>query len=213
MALDASLVVSLTSRLDDNSIPTAFSSIQGAHQDLENRAVSLSNSAELFATTALNADNSDASFLVVATTLANLNESLDKVEQALAVAEVGLELLIVARAEELAEQEEQVETAKGLSDLFGISLDPWDYCFIATAAYGIPAAEQIDVLREFRDDVLLQCGLGQAFVGLYYEYSPPVAAFIFEHESLRTVVREGFVDPLVWVVSKTRGLWEPATAP
>jgi hypothetical protein len=41
-------------------------------------------------------------------------------------------------------------------------------CFIATAAYGTPDAEQIDVLREFRDAVLLKNMSGSLFVALYY---------------------------------------------
>ncbi|GAG59642.1 unnamed protein product, partial [marine sediment metagenome] len=51
-------------------------------------------------------------------------------------------------------------------------------CFIATAAYGTPTAEQIDVLREFRDVVLLESTAGSQFVFLYYQLSPPVADFI-----------------------------------
>jgi len=51
-------------------------------------------------------------------------------------------------------------------------------CFVATAAYGTPSAEQIDVLREFRDTVLLKSTLGSQFVALYYRLSPPVAEVI-----------------------------------
>ncbi|TET47107.1 hypothetical protein E3J62_02420, partial [candidate division TA06 bacterium] len=63
-------------------------------------------------------------------------------------------------------------------------------CFIATAAYGTPSAEQIDVLREFRDSVLLESTAGSVFVSLYYQLSPPVADFIAGNELLRTLVRE-----------------------
>ena len=55
-------------------------------------------------------------------------------------------------------------------------------CFIATAAYGTPTAEQIDVLREFRDVVLLESTIGSQFVALYYRLSPPVADFIAGNE-------------------------------
>jgi hypothetical protein len=48
-------------------------------------------------------------------------------------------------------------------------------CFIATAAYGTATAEQVDVLRAFRDQVLLQSALGSQFVAWYYQASPPVA--------------------------------------
>jgi Regulator of chromosome condensation (RCC1) repeat len=62
-------------------------------------------------------------------------------------------------------------------------------CFIATAAYGTPMAEEIQILREFRDEYLLTNPLGQALVGLYYRISPPIAEFITEHPSLKPIVR------------------------
>ena len=80
-------------------------------------------------------------------------------------------------------------------------------CFIATAAYGTPAAEQIDVLREFRDEVLLQNSAGSTFVALYYRLSPPIARFIAGNEFLRTLVRELLVDPAVWIVEATGTIW------
>ena len=80
-------------------------------------------------------------------------------------------------------------------------------CFIATAAYGTPTAKQIDVLREFRDVVLLKSTLGSRFVALYYQFSPPVADSIAGHELLRTLVRELLVDPIVWMVQLTGDMW------
>ena len=80
-------------------------------------------------------------------------------------------------------------------------------CFIATAAYGTPAAEEIDILRQWRDEFLLHNPPGIAFVAIYYEFSPPIADFISEHDVLRTAVREGFVDPVVSVVALTQGWW------
>ena len=80
-------------------------------------------------------------------------------------------------------------------------------CFIATAAYGSPTAEQIDVLREFRDAVLLESTAGSVFVSLYYQLSPPVADFIAGNEPLRILVRELLIDPIVWVVEATGEVW------
>jgi hypothetical protein len=76
-------------------------------------------------------------------------------------------------------------------------------CFIATAAYGTPTAKQIDLLREFRDVVLLKSTVGSQFVALYYQVSPPIADFVAGNELLRTLVRELLVDPIVWVVAAT----------
>jgi uncharacterized repeat protein (TIGR02543 family) len=80
-------------------------------------------------------------------------------------------------------------------------------CFIATAAYGSPTAEQLDVLREFRDGVLLESAAGSQFVALYYKLSPPIADFISGSSFLRTLVRELLVDPVVWVVGATGDIW------
>ena len=62
-------------------------------------------------------------------------------------------------------------------------------CFIATAAYGTPMAEEIQSLREFRDEYLLTNAVGRALVALYYRVSPPIAEFITEHPSLKAIVR------------------------
>jgi len=80
-------------------------------------------------------------------------------------------------------------------------------CFIATAAYGTPTAKQLDVLRAFRDDVLLKSTVGSQLVNLYYRVSPPIADFISEHNSVRTLVRELLVDPIVRLLEATGDIW------
>ena len=80
-------------------------------------------------------------------------------------------------------------------------------CFIATAAYGTSTARQLDLLREFRDVVLLNSTLGSRLVDLYYQVSPPIAEFISEHDVVRTLVREVLIDPVVWLVEATRAIW------
>ena len=80
-------------------------------------------------------------------------------------------------------------------------------CFIATAAYGTDTAEEINILREFRDVVLLPSSLGTEFVSLYYEISPPVAEVISQHDSLRTAVKVGFIDPIVAILNWSHALW------
>ncbi len=62
-------------------------------------------------------------------------------------------------------------------------------CFIATAAFGSPMQPQVELLRKFRNQVLLPSQWGRQFVKFYYQNSPPVAQFISENEFLRAAVR------------------------
>jgi hypothetical protein len=80
-------------------------------------------------------------------------------------------------------------------------------CFVATAAYGSPTAEQLDVLREFRDGVLLESAMGSQLVALYYRLSPPVADFISGNGFLMILVRELLVDPAVRMAGATGDIW------
>ncbi|RPH51738.1 MAG: choice-of-anchor D domain-containing protein [Desulfobacteraceae bacterium] len=70
-----------------------------------------------------------------------------------------------------------------------IKSDSGGGCFIATAAYGSSLDPHIKVLRKFRDRYLLTNSLGRVFVSGYYRYSPPVAAFIEKHETVKTAAR------------------------
>jgi hypothetical protein len=81
------------------------------------------------------------------------------------------------------------------------------YCFIATAAYGTETASQLNILRDFRDQVLLKNSLGSLFVEAYYQVSPPVAAFIAKSDFLRAIVRGVLVDPVVNLLQWSQGLW------
>ncbi len=62
-------------------------------------------------------------------------------------------------------------------------------CFIATAAFGSPLAKQIDILRKFRDTILLKSVAGRRFVAWYYKHSPAGAQYINQHPFLKFPVR------------------------
>ena len=70
-------------------------------------------------------------------------------------------------------------------------------CFIATAVYGTPLAEEVNILRQFRDEFLKTNLMGRAFVRVYYRLSPPVARHIAKHRALRVLVRRCLISPLV----------------
>jgi hypothetical protein len=80
-------------------------------------------------------------------------------------------------------------------------------CFVATATYGTDTAEEINLLREFRDVVLLTSRVGAGLTSLYYQVSPPIAEVIWQYDFLRTVVRAGFVDPIVAILNLSRTSW------
>jgi len=59
-------------------------------------------------------------------------------------------------------------------------------------------ADEVVVLRNFRDNFLSTNVPGRRLVEFYYNVSPPMANFIAKHESLRSVVQWGLL-PLVGV--------------
>ena len=73
-------------------------------------------------------------------------------------------------------------------------------CFIATAAFGTPFAEEINVLRNRRDDYLLKNRLGTMFVHSYYRLSPPIADNIRQSDSRRLLTRK-LLTPFVKILS------------
>src|SRR3990170_3256250 len=72
-------------------------------------------------------------------------------------------------------------------------------CFIATAAYGSYLDPHVQVLRGFRDNVLMENPIGRSFVDFYYRVSPPMADFIARHETLRTAARIALT-PIVYAI-------------
>jgi len=73
-------------------------------------------------------------------------------------------------------------------------------CFIATACYGTPMAEEVKILCTFRDQYLVINPTGRVFVKVYNRYSPKVADFVRKSEYLKTIVRE-FLKPVVWIIA------------
>jgi hypothetical protein len=62
-------------------------------------------------------------------------------------------------------------------------------CFIATAAYGTPMADEVIVLKRFRDQYLASMPAGRVFIDNYYKISPPIACFIEDKPVLKNITR------------------------
>ena len=88
-----------------------------------------------------------------------------------------------------------------LDDDYDPSATKTGSCFIATAAYGTPMAEEIQILRRYRDEFLLQTLPGKLVVDCYYRWSPPIARFLDRHRSVADVVRKSVLTFAVRVTS------------
>lgn len=73
------------------------------------------------------------------------------------------------------------------------------FCFIATAAYGSCMDPHVQVLRDFRDRILMRSGPGRIFINLYYRISPPLAEYMQRHQWSRLPVRMALT-PIVYSI-------------
>ena len=73
-------------------------------------------------------------------------------------------------------------------------------CLIATAAYGSEMAPQVQMLREIRDNQLMNTESGSAFMGafnnVYYSFSPIIADMERENPMFKEVVKAGLTPML-----------------
>lgn len=71
-------------------------------------------------------------------------------------------------------------------------------CFIATAAYGSYFHPHVQVLRLFRDEILMQTTLGRMFVMTYYRVSPYAADWIQERGWAKGIIRLMLGPIILW---------------
>lgn len=118
---------------------------------------------------------------------------------------LGVTHQIWDKREEAIENLEKVKALVGTSEQIGIDSAARiekikakkTGCFIATAVYGSPLANDVSTLCEFRDGVLASSLPGRGFIRLYYLLSPQFAAFLGRHEAFRRTVRTCTIAPLV----------------
>ncbi len=77
-------------------------------------------------------------------------------------------------------------------------------CLIATATYGTELAPQVQLLREIRDNSLLQTESGSAFMGtfndIYYTFSPTIADYERESPIFKEAVKFA-ITPMITTLS------------
>jgi very-short-patch-repair endonuclease len=66
---------------------------------------------------------------------------------------------------------------------------PREGCFIATAAFNTPMAQEIGVLRSFRDSRMEPNLIGRYLILLYYNVSPPLARLVAQSNRMKAFVR------------------------
>jgi len=74
-----------------------------------------------------------------------------------------------------------------------------DWCFVATAAYGSVMANDVTLLRRFRDSVLGSSILGEIAIDTYYTFGPAAAGMISESDLLRASARTAIGPIIDWV--------------
>lgn len=76
-------------------------------------------------------------------------------------------------------------------------------CYVATATLvGQGAAEQLDILRQWRDQVLRSNKRGRRLEKIYNRIGPRVAALIKRRPGLASSCLHAFVKPSVWLACK-----------
>jgi len=74
-------------------------------------------------------------------------------------------------------------------------------CFIATAVYGNDTCHEIQVLRKFRDTVLLKMFIGKVLVHFYYIFGPYAALMVKKSKRLQILFKKMF-DSIVILLEK-----------
>ena len=112
--------------------------------------------------------------------------------------------IIVQEAEEKTHTEAVVEEAV-VEEAVVTPINPYEEeegggCLIATAAYGSEMAPQVQLLREIRDNQLMNTESGSAFMSgfneLYYSFSPYIADMERENPIFKEIVKAGLTPML-----------------
>lgn len=78
-------------------------------------------------------------------------------------------------------------------------------CFVATAAYGSPIAQEVRVLRDFRDIVLARRGWGRTLIRVYERVGPVIAEMIGHRPFAKALVRHIVLKPAIALIRRLTG--------
>lgn len=108
-----------------------------------------------------------------------------------------------AIVEEFGKEIEKLQKQEGRNDITSnVSTKSAGGCFIATAVYDSAQAKEIEILRQYRDEVLWQTLVGKLFVNIYYRISPPFAFVISQSRMLKKLVRFYLLEPIIRILRK-----------
>ena len=62
-------------------------------------------------------------------------------------------------------------------------------CFIATVCFSNPYAQEVNTFRKYRDEVLTKSIFGRQFINVYYKFSPTIANFLYQRETLKKMAK------------------------
>lgn len=90
-------------------------------------------------------------------------------------------------------------SATGSADASSEASSDASGCYIATMVYGSYEADEVWVLRRFRDHVLQRSRFGRWFINWYYDWSPQ---FVQKYSKYKFVhrVAKGLLQPIVWLL-------------
>jgi len=125
---------------------------------------------------------------------AGLAQEFEDITAAILAAEPGKEHLVVSEFWEARRREAREQQPK-----------PKSGCFIATAACGSAFHPEVQMLRAYRDRVLVRRSWGRRAIHIYQRLSPPIADCIQGQSWARRLVRGILVRPLArWASAKLR---------
>lgn len=75
-------------------------------------------------------------------------------------------------------------------------------CFIATAVFGTPTNDKIEILRTFRDQKLRHLFFGRMFISTYETFGPLAAYYIRGNEKRKLWARNNIVEPALEIARK-----------